>query len=300
MIKTQRRGDFLEIVVPQKWTALTIEDLLRNYWKAPKKMVHEWRMQKNIQLNGNVVPWSTPLQKEDKLLLPVFKSKHPIIEGTYIDLSILYEDEHMVIVNKPAGIETHPSQPGQTDTLLNAVAFHLLTEGRDGELSHIHRLDKDTTGAIIFSKNELAGAILNRMLEERQIKRTYKALVHGKLQPKKGTIQANIGRDRHHSTRRRVSPSGQHAVTHYEVLHYNPKTKLSLIKCQLDTGRTHQIRVHLSHRRHPLAGDVLYGGESIFPRQALHAYKVSLTHPITEEPLTIEAPFLDQPSIFVE
>ncbi|WP_019244052.1 MULTISPECIES: RluA family pseudouridine synthase [Bacillus] len=298
MISTSKKGQFLEIVVPKEWTNFSIEDLLRTYWKAPKKLVHEWRMQKSILLNNQTVPWNTKLQEDDTLLLPMFKETTNTVEPFYQDIQILYEDEFMIIVNKPAGMETHPSQPNQSDTLLNAVAFYLLSEGHQGDLKHLHRLDKDTSGAIIFSKNEFTGAILHRMLEERNITRTYKALVHGKVRDKKGTISANIGRDRHHATRRRVSPTGQHAITHYEVIQYDNKTKLTLIKCKLDTGRTHQIRVHLSHIGHPLAGDILYGGKPIFKRQALHAYQITLKHPITEELLTIQAPFLDEPAIF--
>lgn len=298
MIESSKKGDYLEIRIPEKWSHLTIDELLRNYWKAPKKLVHEWRMNKDLFLNGKEVYWNTTLQKEDKLLLPVFKGDFSLIEPTYLDISILYEDEHLLIINKPAGIETHPSQDGETNSLTNAVSFHLVTNGEKAELRHIHRLDKDTTGAILFSKNALAGAMLNRMLEEREIKRSYRALVHGKLKKKKGKITASIGRDRHHATRRRVSPSGQHAVTNYEMLQYYPKTNLSLIQCQLETGRTHQIRVHLSDIGHPLAGDTLYGGQSLFQRQALHAYRIQFIHPILEERIDIEAPYIDYPPIF--
>ncbi|MEH6941477.1 RluA family pseudouridine synthase [Bacillus sp. JJ722] len=300
MIQTKKKGLYIEILIPKKWVNKSIDTLLKDYWKVPKKLMHEWRMNKDVLINGQVVSWNIPLPTDTKLMLPVYKSNPTSIETTYMDLTVLYEDDHLLIVNKPAGVETHPSKPNQTDSLLNGVAYHLLVEGHSGEFRHIHRLDQDTTGAIVFSKHALSGAILQRMLEERLIKRSYKALVHGKVLKKKGTINANIGRDRHHATRRRVSPSGQHAVTHYKVLHYYPKKDLTLIECQLDTGRTHQIRVHLSHLGHPLAGDTLYGGQPIYHRQALHAYQIKLTHPITEEPLLIAAPFIDEKSIFPE
>ena len=298
MIKSQRKGAYLEIIIPDKWHQNTIEDILKNHYKMPKRMMHLWRMNKDVFINGETVAWNVALNQKDKLLLPIFKEEPTSIPATFIDLTILYEDEHLIIVNKPANIDTHPSHPNQEDTLLNAVAFYLLTQGESGQLQHIHRLDKDTTGAIIFAKNAFTATLLNRMLEERAIKRTYKALVHGKFHRKKGRIEANIGRDRHHATRRRVSPTGQRAVTNFEVLQFSPKTNLSLIQCQLETGRTHQIRVHLSHEGHPLAGDTLYGGEPIFPRQALHAYKVTFQHPITEETIDVEAPFIDHPVIF--
>ncbi|MGM9923163.1 MAG: RluA family pseudouridine synthase [Bacillus sp. (in: firmicutes)] len=293
MIQTKKKGLYIEVHIPESWSNQTIDTLLRDYWKAPKKLIHEWRMNKDVLLNGQQVPWQTPLPSGSKLLLPVYKSNPSAIVPTYMDLSVLYEDDHLLIINKPAGIETHPSKPDQTDSLLNGAAYHLQLEGHHGELRHIHRLDQDTSGAIVFSKHALAGSLLQRLLEERGIKRTYKALVHGRVRNKKGTIDAPIGRDRHHATRRRVSPSGQPAVTHYKVLNYNKKADLTLIECQLDTGRTHQIRVHLSHLGHPLAGDTLYGGRPIYDRQALHAYQIILVHPITEERLLITAPYTE-------
>jgi len=298
MIKSQRKGHYLEITVPEKWAGITIEELLKNIYKAPKKLVHEWRMAKDILLSGTPANWTQALQKGEQLYLPLYKHEVTLPEAAFIDISVLYEDDDLLVVNKPAGIETHPSEQGQNQSLLNAVAYHLLIEGENCELRHIHRLDKDTTGAILFSKNAFAGAILQQMLDERTIKRTYKALVHGKLSQRKGTISSNIGRDRHHATRRRVSPTGQTAVTHFQTLHYNRKDDLTLVQCTLDTGRTHQIRVHLSSIGHPLAGDTLYGGEPIFSRQALHACKIQFNHPITEENIEIEAPFIDNPPIF--
>ena len=156
-----------------------------------------------------------------------------------------------------------------------------IAKGERRKIKHVHRLDRDTTGAILFAKHALAGSILDKTLEERSIKRTYFALVHGQLKRKKGTIQEPIGRDRHHPTKRRVSASGQPAITHYELLEYNSKQNLSLIQCQLDTGRTHQIRVHLSSIGHPIVGDKLYGGKPLFERQALHAGKLVIPHPFT-------------------
>ena len=298
MINCKRKGNYIEITIPEKWAGITIDELLKTIYKAPKKLVHEWRMAKDVLLNGKATRWNEPLQKGEQLYLPIYKNESHLPEATYTDINILYEDDDLIVVNKPAGLETHPSEQGKNDSLLNAVAYHLMVEGASCELRHIHRLDQDTTGAILFSKNAFAGAILQHMLDERLIKRTYRALVHGKLSQKKGTISTSIGRDRHHATRRRVSPTGQKAVTHFEVLEYMKKSDLSLIQCTLETGRTHQIRVHLSSIGHPLAGDTLYGGQPIFPRQALHAYKIQFKHPISEENIEVEAPYLDATPIF--
>lgn len=178
------------------------------------------------------------------------------------------------------------------------MTFHMQMQGEYRAIKHIHRLDRDTTGAILFAKHALAGAILDKEPQERRIKRTYLALVHGEMSKNKGTIREPIGRDRHHPTRRRVSPGGQPVATNYEIIEYFRKQNLSLIKCRLDTGRTHQIRVHLSRIGHPLAGDTLYGGKPVFARQALHAVKMEIPHPFSEEAIVCHAPFLDDPGIF--
>ncbi|MBE3571179.1 MAG: RluA family pseudouridine synthase, partial [Bacillales bacterium] len=130
-------------------------------------------------------------------------------------------------------------------------------------------------------------------LEKKEIKRTYIAIVHGILPQTKGTINKSIGRDRYHPTRRRVSPSGQAAVTHYEVLEVNRKQRLTLIRCWLETGRTHQIRVHFSSIGHPLAGDILYGGKTVFHRPALHSEKMEFIHPFTDETIQCHASPVD-------
>lgn len=300
MIQTNKDGDSIVLIVPPEWKGLTIDSLLREYWKAPKKLVHEWRMNKKITINNEAANWHVPLNPGDQLRLPIFENQmNDTVLPKNLGISILYEDEFLLIANKPSGMDTHPAQPNQHDTLLNGVAFHLVAQGKLSYLKHIHRLDKDTTGAVLFSKSPLVGSLLDKQLEERKIKRSYLALIHGILKDD-GTINEKIGRDRHHATRRRVSPSGQTAITHYQVLQQFPKERLSLIKCTLDSGRTHQIRVHLSYIHHPLAGDTLYGGKPIFSRQALHAYHIEFQHPIIETKIVCTAPFLDQHPIFPE
>lgn len=181
---------------------------------------------------------------------------------------------------------------------MNALIHYFQEKQEKCYLRHIHRLDQDTSGAGLFAKTPLAGAMLDRMMEAREIKRVYTALVHGKMKKPKATISAKIGRHRHHPTRRRVSATGKDAITHYEVTAYFPKMNLTKVDCWLDTGCTHQIRVHLAYIGHPLAGDTLYGGKPIFPRQALHAKELKFIHPITEEKIDVFAPYLDGPPIF--
>jgi 23S rRNA pseudouridine1911/1915/1917 synthase len=289
---TKRKGEWLEF--SSNWNGHTIEFLLKDVWQAPKKLIHQLRMDKGIKVNGQEVNWTTPLLPNDRVQIWLYKPEPFGAKPTYSELDILFEDDHLLIINKRAGVDVHPTTPEQTDTLANAVAFHLQCEGIFTKVRHIHRLDRDTTGAILFAKHALAAATMDRMLAQRQIKRTYVALVHGIIHKKVGTIDAPIGRDRHHPTRRRVSKTGERAVTHYRVLQVFPQKQLSLVQLTLDTGRTHQIRVHMSYIGHPLVGDVLYGGSDHFSsRQALHAAKIEFLHPITNEAVSCIAPFQD-------
>jgi 23S rRNA pseudouridine1911/1915/1917 synthase len=291
-MKTWKKGERFDLVIPDDWKNVTIETILRNHWQAPKKLVHSMRMDGDIKVNGELVPWTEPLSPGDILQIRLFKEVEYDVPPTYGEIDVLFEDEHLIVVNKPAGIDTHPNHPDETETLANLVAFHHQVEGESCRVLHIHRLDRDTSGAIIFAKHPLSKAILDRLLAERQIKRTYHALVHGRLKQKKGTISEAIGRDRHHNTRRRVSPSGQDAVTHYKVM--DSRKLYTIVEVQLDTGRTHQIRVHMSHIGHPLVGDTLYGGKPIFNRQALHAARISFPHPLTGEQIECEADCTDE------
>ncbi|MCA1056554.1 RluA family pseudouridine synthase [Rossellomorea aquimaris] len=290
-MKTMRKGSLFQLVIPENWKNVTIEHILKQEWQAPKKLIHSMRMNKDIKVNGEQYPWDKPLIPGNILQIDLFKDIAYDVPPTYGDLEVLYEDDHLIVANKPAGMDTHPNGPEDTETLANLIAFHFQANGETCRVMHIHRLDRDTSGAVIFAKHPLAKAILDRLLIERKVKRTYLALVHGKLKQKKGTIRERIGRDRHHGTRRRVSPSGQEAVTHYKVL--KMRENMTLVEVTLDTGRTHQIRVHMSHIGHPLVGDTLYGGKPVVKRQALHAARISFPHPLTGERVECEAECLD-------
>lgn len=301
MLNTKRKGDWLEITIPKNWENKTIEEIFRTIWEAPRKLTHIFRMENKVLINGDRANWNIPLDAEDKLLIKLFNEEEIQLPATFEDIQVIYEDDHLIVFNKPPYMNTHPNDPiKDTNTLVNAGLFYLQAKGEIRNIRQIHRLDKDTSGAILFAKHSLAGAILDRKLEKHEIKRTYVALVHGLLSRKKGTIAEPIGRDRHHPTRRRVSLSGQDAVTHYQVIKEDKKKHLTYLKCWLETGKTHQIRVHLSHIGHPLVGDVLYGGKSIANRQALHAGKLEFIHPFTEENIICYAPFIDQPTIFTD
>lgn len=291
-MKCSKKGEWLQIEVPEEWNQLTIEMVLKEKWKAPKKLLHQYRMVKRVQVNGMIqTRWDQQLKKGDKLQIRLFIKEEYGVEPQYMPIAISYEDDHLLIADKPAGMDTHPND-GEGHTLANAVAYHFQVNGLSAKVRHIHRLDRDTSGGVVFAKHALAGAVLDQMLEKRNISRTYIAFVHGQMKQNKGTITANIGRDRHHPTRRRVSNTGDHAVTHYEVLQYYPNAKVTLVKLKLDTGRTHQIRVHLSHLGHPIVGDSLYGGKPYgIKRQALHAEHIHFVHPFTNETIDVSIPW---------
>lgn len=294
MVQTKKVNNHLQLIIPDDWDGLTIEQLLKEVWQLPKKRIHQLRMDKAIGMNERIVPFSEVIHSGDCMLIEnIFNEHHANFSRTKQDIQFLYEDDFLLIANKPAGILTHPNTRDETNTLTNGIVSYLQEKNERGKVQHVHRLDKDTSGAILFAKSTFVGSILDRMLEERRIKRTYTAVVHGKFEKMRGTIQAPIGRNRHHPTRRRVSKNGQDAITHYQVISFDARNNQSQILCRLDTGRTHQIRVHLSHIGHPLLGDVLYGGQPVFYRQALHAKYLSFTHPLTLEKVQVEASYLD-------
>lgn len=290
----------MEIVIPKKWQGETIESLLKHVWKTPKKLLHQFRMNKDATVNGEQLPWSTQLKVQDRLQVRLFQREEFGIIPDKLDMQIVYEDDHLLVVNKPAGVDTHPNEAGQTGTLANGVAFYFQENGVETKVRHIHRLDRETSGAVLFAKHALAGAVLDRHLEQRKISRTYLAMVHGQIKKEQGIIDLPIGKDRHHPSRRRVSPGGQKAVTEYQVVRYDKKHHVSVVKLKLQTGRTHQIRVHMNHQGHPVVGDKLYGKNNDgYERQALHAAKISFLHPITEERISVSAASSDRvPEIF--
>ncbi|MES5925702.1 RluA family pseudouridine synthase [Bacillus cereus group sp. MG9] len=291
-METKKKGEWCEITVPATWNGISIESLLKVEWEVPKKLLHQLRMEKGVTVNGEQRRWNELLKEGDKLQVHMFMEEEYGVEPEYGELNVVFEDDHVLIVNKQGQMDTHPSEKNGTGTLANLVAFHFQMQGLETKVRHIHRLDKNTTGGVVFAKHRIAGAIMDRLLMERKIKRTYAALVEGKVKKKQGTIDAAIGRDRHHATRRRVSPNGDQAITYYKVEKYFKKQDATLVTLQLETGRTHQIRVHMSYNGNPLVGDVLYGGQTKYmDRQALHAMKINFLHPITKEEIVVDVPF---------
>lgn len=267
---------------------LTVEQLLKEQWQGGKKTVHLMRMAKSV-LDSADIPvddWRAPLPEGTELVFTF-----PDVASTYIsddkgELTVLFEDEHILAAVKPAGIATHPDGPTDTGTLMNRVMAHVRNNGGD-YAEHIHRLDKGTSGVILIAKHPIAKSLFDRMIESNNLTRKYVAEVDGYLKRPRGTIKLPIGRDRHHPAKRLVSMSGQAAVTHFKVIERKEDT--TLVEAQLETGRTHQIRVHLSHLGNPVMGDTLYdGSETEDGHYRLTATALDFIHPFTEQQTTIE------------
>ena len=210
-----------------------------------------------------------------------------------IPLDVVFEDPVLLVINKPVGLVVHPGSGNPRGTLLNALLHRVPQVAELPRAGIVHRLDKDTTGLLVVAKTLMAHTDLVRQLQARTVKREYLALVYGEID-REGTVDAPLARDPHNRTKRTVHTMGKQAVTHYEVVERFPG--LTLLRCKLETGRTHQIRVHMQHIGHPLVGETVYSASRRshhkipFPRQALHAERLGLIHPITHEFMQWECP----------
>lgn len=254
-----------------------------------------------VQVNGKIGKASLKLKLGDNIMLNLPEPVPLLVEPENIPLDIKFEDKNMLVINKPAGMITHPGAGVSSGTLVNAVMFHCGSElsGISGTMRPgiVHRLDKDTSGLIMVAKNDLAHQSLAAQIAAKTARRTYLAILEGHLKVKEGIVDKPIGRNAKDRKSMAITQSGRRAVTRYKVL--QDFAKYSLVECDLETGRTHQIRVHMAHFQAPVVGDLVYNNKTTgnlakrtklgLLGQALHAYKLAFTHPITEELIELQA-----------
>lgn len=252
-----------------------------------------------VTVGGKAVKAGYKVSEGDEIAFAIPKSVEPEILPQNIPLDILYEDEELLVVNKPKGMVVHPAAGHYTDTLVNALMYHC-----EGKLSGIngvlrpgivHRIDMDTTGALVVCKSDAAHQSLSSQLKEHSITRRYRAIASGSFPETSGTIDAPIGRDPNNRKKMCINErNGKRAVTHFDVI--RQLKGYAYIECRLETGRTHQIRVHMSSIGHPLLGDVVYGKQASrfhLKGQTLHAMTLGFVHPKTGEYMEFEAPLPD-------
>ena len=244
----------------------------------------------NISVNNKKSKPSYKVEKNDLIEIVVPDEKEIDLVPENINIKILYEDSDIAVIDKDAGIVVHPSHGHESGTIVNAVMYHIKDlSGINGEIRPgiVHRLDKDTSGLLIIAKNDAAHLKLSEMFGNNSIRKTYMAILKGKINKDSGEIETLIGRDPNDRKKMAVvKTNGKIAITHFQVLDKNEK--FSLVKVNIKTGRTHQIRVHMRYLGYPVLGDTVYGRDNgIAARQMLHAYQLEFLHPVTQKAMKI-------------
>jgi len=279
---------------------LYVKEILQRRFHFSSRLMRKLKIEGGIFLNGKDARLKEKGRAGDVLSV-VYPSETSYFEPENIPLDIVYEDVDLLVVNKQPGLVVHPTKNYQQGTLANALAFYLSQKGEIYKIRFVNRLDRDTSGLVIIAKNSHCQDFLVKEMKENRIEKLYVAIVHGVVEEDEGTIDLPIDKDENHVARRTVIGGGYDSVTHYKVLErFYPEDPsaagegYTLLSLKLDTGRTHQIRVHLTHIGHPIVGDELYGellghGEvpEWMPRQALHAASLAFRQPSSGELLRI-------------
>lgn len=279
----------LEYVVDNLTKYENVKQVLKEEFLISDRLIVKLKNSKQIYLNNMPTFVNQKLKIGDNILADLdFEETSNNIVPTKIDLDILYEDDGLLIVNKPPFMPVHPSMDHFEDSLSNGIKYYFNSIGLKRKIRPVNRLDKNTSGIVIFAKNEYMQECLIKQMKSGSFKKEYLALVYGIIDKKIQLIDAPIARKDNSIIERCISENGYRAITEIELL--KAFDNYSLVKCFLKTGRTHQIRVHLSFIGHPILGDDLYGKKSKFiDRQALHAYMVSFIHPLTKKTFKIDA-----------
>lgn len=281
----------IKLTYPVTQEDLNLKSILRNKLKISNRLLIKLKLNHMIFVNDIPVSINHELKENDIVEVRIDFIEDDEIVPEKMDLNILYEDEYLLAINKLPGIVVHPSSYHPNGTLANGVKYYLNNKRK---IRPINRLDRDTSGVVLFAKNEY----IQERFVSLEVDKEYIAIVNGTPYPLADTINAKIARKEGSIMERCVSEAGQEAITHYKVIEEHEN--YSVLSVKIETGRTHQIRVHMAHIGHPIVGDTLYGQESeLINRQALHSYKTSFVHPITGEEIQICAEIPEDMSIFM-
>ncbi|MGM0124245.1 RluA family pseudouridine synthase [Enterococcus sp. AZ194] len=282
----------IEVIIQQQTGRIdkVLSETLKNYTRS---QIQQWLKENGVTVNGDTAKANYKVKAQDKIIITIPEPEVLDLIAEDIPLEIVYQDTDLAVINKPQGMVVHPSAGHKNGTLVNALLFHIKDLSTINDVVRpgiVHRIDKDTSGLLMVAKNDQAHESLAKQLKDKTSLRKYVALVHGEISHEKGTIEAPIGRSKINRKKQAVIEDGKPATTHFQVL--ERFEGFTLIELKLETGRTHQIRVHMQYIGFPVAGDPLYGPKKTLEGngQFLHAKLLGFTHPTTGENLVFEAP----------
>lgn len=267
-----------------------VKEILKAHFQVSDRLLTKLKKEKCIFLNSKPVYVTKKVKNGDFLKVDMnFVETSDNIVPTKIELDIIFEDEYLLVVNKPAHIPVHPSCNYYENSLSNGIKYYFNSINLQRKIRPINRLDKDTSGLVLFAKHEYIQETLVRQMKSNTFQKEYIAILEGNLDKSSGTINASIARKAGSIMEREISENGDIAISHFELI--KNFENYAEVKYTLETGRTHQLRVHSKYIGHPILGDTLYGKKSnLIDRQALHAYKIKFIHPITKQLITLKAP----------
>lgn len=290
----ERNSSLKKYIVADRYDGMVLEDYVKNIMLVSARQRQKLFFSKGVYVNGISAHTKRTVKAGDMVAVRQFKDSSYGVAPEEGEVQVLYEDRDVIVLNKPAGMVVHPAGHTKSGTLANYLAYYFKSRGELVTIRAIHRLDRDTTGCVLFAKSGAVQTKLEAMLSEGKLHRCYQAVICGlgsSLQAKypEGVIDLPIGKSPLQPNRRVIAEDGQQAVTHFRILQEG--ASCSLLSLQLATGRTHQIRVHLAHCGYPVLGDRMYGrGSSLIKRQALHAAALEFVHPVTGELISVQAP----------
>jgi 23S rRNA pseudouridine1911/1915/1917 synthase len=284
--------NFFNVIISKEEQKLTLRELLTSFGLAKSKQYLLFE-HKACYINGIVAGPEIVLHYQDYVSIDVSEYEKIDYPSYPENIQVLYEDEYLLAVNKKRDCIIYPEKKEYAHTMANLVANYYEKTNQIHTIRHVHRLDRDTTGCLLYAKDMITESMLSKMFEDNEVKKTYLAVVEGIVNPQ-GTIETGIGRDRHNSGKMIVSKEGKRSITHYQLKKRIGLTH-SLVEITIETGRTHQIRLHLSSIGHPLVGDAMYGTITDTKKNLmLHCSEISFVHPVTHQNIVIKADMPDE------